>query len=750
MKKRLLYLILLLPFLGFSQIFTENWDGDGPGIDAWTVIDNDGLPVAAGVDFITDAWTVVDRMGAQNLGGPAGNFAAASTSFYDPAGAADDYLISPSINLATATSATLIWDSKAQDPLYRDGYELRLSPTGGNTVADFTVLLFSVDEDNSVWTTRTASLAPYLGTSVRIAFINKSEDMYLILVDNISVVSCAAPIGGMLVSATTTTATVSWMGSATSFDIEYGPLGFVQGSGTTINSLTNEATITGLVNATQYQYYIKSNCGESSSSFAGPFTFFTTCDSTDTPYSENFESAIVPGLPNCTTGSNVGGNPWATSTATEYGFTGTKLRYRWNTAEAANAWFYTRGVNLTAGQSYTINYDYGGSGTTFPEALKVSYGTTASAAGMTTELANYPVVTNATPLTASLTLIPTTTGVYYFGFNAYSEADQFYLFVDNIFVEETPACGGITGLVATPTDNSAVITWNAVASAIGYEYVVDQIATDPISGTVTTAVTYTATSLLPATQYYFHIRSACADNAFGGWRTIAFTTNPAPPVNDNCENAIVLTAGGNFDANAINTTSTSATVNSNDPAPTCSFVNAGKDVWYSVVVPDSGSITVETKTSGTSLDTVLEIYSGTCGALIPIQCNDDNPGSGAYSLTSGASLTPGSIVYIRAWGYGTSSGAFSISAYDASLLGIDSFANGNFTYYPNPVKSVLNLSFVRNITDVAVFNLIGQQVLVKSVNATQSEIDMTALASGTYVLKVTADGQVKTLKVIKE
>ena len=744
--------MMLFPILGFGQIFSENWDGDGPGIGAWTLIDNDGLTVDPGVDFITDAWTVVDLMGDQNFGGPAGNFAAASTSWYDPIGMSDDYLISPAINLTGETSATLVWDSKAQDPEFSDGYELRLSPTGGSNIADFTVLLFSIAADNSEWTTRSADLTAYLGSNVRIAFINNSENMYILLVDNISVVSCAAPLDGMLVSATTTTATVNWMGSAASYDIEYGPVGFALGSGTTINSITNDATISSLTNATSYDFYVRSDCGDSESSWAGPFSFLTTCDSANTPYAENFEAATPPELPACTSGSNIGGNPWTTFTGIEYGFTGTKLRYRWNTAEAANAWFYTRGVNLVANQSYTISYDYGATGTNFPESLKVAYGTSATDAAMVNILANYPVVNNALPLTAVVNFTPVTSGVYYFGFNAYSDADQFYLFVDNISVEETPACGNVTGIVAVPSDTSAMISWNAVAGAIGYEYILDQIATDPAgAGTATTDLTYDATSLAPATTYYFHIRSACAANTFGSWRTITFTTNALAPVNDNCTGAIALTPGGVFADNAVLTNSTAATINPNDDAPTCIFVNSGNDIWFSVAVPASGSVTVETAASGAPLDTVLELYTGTCGDLTSILCNDDIDGvNNRYSSVTATGLPEGTIVYARVWGFGTTVGSFEISAYDASLLSTDTFANGKFTYYPNPVKSVLNLSFTRNITNVEVFNLIGQQVIAKSVNETQSEIDMSALASGTYVLKVTADGQVKTLKVIKE
>ena len=74
----------------------------------------------------------------------------------------------------------------------------------------------------------------------------------------------------------------------------------------------------------------------------------------------------------------------------------------------------------------------------------------------------------------------------------------------------------------------------------------------------------------------------------------------------------------------------------------------------------------------------------------------------------------------------------------------------NFRAYPNPVKDVLNLSYNKNISNVAVFNMLGQEVFTKSLNANQSRIVMSQLSKGTYMVKVTADNQVKTIKVSKE
>ena len=189
MRKILLNAALLaLPTLGFSQIFQENFDGTGPGFSAWTLIDVDGQTHNAGVsDFDAGAWIRKDRGGATpNYGGPDGNYAAMSSSWYDPTGTSNDWLISPQITLPS-TIAVLKWDAKAQDVNYPDGYKVMLSTNGGNTVADFTVQLYSTTGESSTWISREVSLAAYVGQTVRVAFVNNSNDKYVLLVDNIKV-----------------------------------------------------------------------------------------------------------------------------------------------------------------------------------------------------------------------------------------------------------------------------------------------------------------------------------------------------------------------------------------------------------------------------------------------------------------------------------------------------------------------------------------------------------------------------------
>lgn len=82
-------------------------------------------------------------------------------------------------------------------------------------------------------------------------------------------------------------------------------------------------------------------------------------------------------------------------------------------------------------------------------------------------------------------------------------------------------------------------------------------------------------------------------------------------------------------------------------------------------------------------------------------------------------------------------------------LATNTFDTASFHTYPNPVKDILNISYDKNIYNVAVFNVLGQEVMTKSVKQNQSQVDMSHLSNGTYMVKVTSDSQLKMIKVIK-
>lgn len=310
-------------------------------------------------------------------------------------------------------------------------------------------------------------------------------------------------------------------------------------------------------------------------------------------------------------------------------------------------------------------------------------------------------------------------------------------------------------VVSNVTVTNATVSWTIGCAETSWEIYVtlsgNPAPTATQNGTVTTTNPYVLSSLTPNTAYCVYLRANCDTNGYSNWTgPTCFMTLSLPPSNDDCAGAIQLNNGGVFNDGAITATNDGAT-NSNPPAPGCANFLGG-DVWFTVTVPASGNITVETNplTGSPITDTGMAIYSGNCSALALILCDDDSSTNGSFSLVSLTGRTPGETLYVNAWEYGNDSfGQFRISAYDSSLAS-DTFNNANFSFYPNPVKNILNLSYQQGITKIEIVNLLGQNVVAKSINSNQTQIDMSNLALGTYLVKITSNNQVKTIKVIKE
>lgn len=221
------------------------------------------------------------------------------------------------------------------------------------------------------------------------------------------------------------------------------------------------------------------------------------------------------------------------------------------------------------------------------------------------------------------------------------------------------------------------------------------------------------------------------------------------PVNDNCLSSTTLVAGGSFETNPVTVSNVDASASA-VATPGCSYYQ-GADVWHKVTVPASGNITIQTgEVAGSPIyDTGLQVYSGDCGMLAPIGCNDDESDASWFSTVSLTGRTPGEMLYIRTWDYaGDESGTYRISAYDGTLASEDFVSNG-FKAYPNPVKDILSVSYISDITAVEVFNMVGQSVIFKNLNVSEGQIDMSGLSAGSYIVKVTAEGATKTIKLIK-
>jgi hypothetical protein len=129
-----------------------------------------------------------------------------------------------------------------------------------------------------------------------------------------------------------------------------------------------------------------------------------------------------------------------------------------------------------------------------------------------------------------------------------------------------------------------------------------------------------------------------------------------PDSNDTCDGAIAL-------SNAVSCVmDTSSATSSGDPLPPCS-TQFGKGVWFSYTPPANALVTVST--AGSSSDTVIQVFTGSCGSLkrVAYGCNDDNgPAQSGTSASVVFSALANTKYYILAGGYAGLSGTLQISA----------------------------------------------------------------------------------------
>ncbi len=246
-------------------------------------------------------------------------------------------------------------------------------------------------------------------------------------------VTCASPSGISISSITENSAIVSWTESGSNFSIEYGLDGFTLGSGTIVNSVSSPYNFSSLNSGTDYSFYIKKYCTTPNESvWAGPYSFTTVFSAVTPPYNYGFETNQDWSILNAGTGNNWGiynqaaPIPLAAEGTTFAG-------YLYNATNAANAWLFSRRLNLTAGTDYSVKFKYRiADGTVYQENFKVTMGTDKTVAAQTNILQTYNDVNLQVWTQADLVFTPSTSGIYYLAFNCTSPADRYMLAIDDI------------------------------------------------------------------------------------------------------------------------------------------------------------------------------------------------------------------------------------------------------------------------------------------------------------------------------
>jgi hypothetical protein len=85
-----------------------------------------------------------------------------------------------------------------------------------------------------------------------------------------------------------------------------------------------------------------------------------------------------------------------------------------------------------------------------------------------------------------------------------------------------------------------------------------------------------------------------------------------------------------------------------------------------------------------------------------------------------------------------------------TVLSNETFKTSSIKMYPNPTANVLNIEALSTIDKVTVYNILGQEVISKTVGSSSMSLDVSDLHSGVYVINATIEGVTSTSKFVKK
>ena len=622
-------------------------------------------------------------------------------------------------------------------------------------------------------------LDAYNGQTVRFAYrvvsgATDGSDDTDFFVDNFEIrlsPSCPQPTNVVVSNVTATGASSSWdvmSGAASGYEYVVSTSATPPtGAGTAVT--TAFVALTGLTPQTPYYLYVRANCGSGSFSVWSVQTFTTQCAAiTALPWTEGFEGLTTVGstdFPACWSKQN---GDWASrNTNDTWSTSNTGTNFIRDAYNATNEYIWTPGFQLTAGTSYDFSSFIQGDNAT---SWVVDYfvNSNQNSTGATQLGASYNIPGTGSPYTAqpytkiTRSFVPTTSGVYYFAvrvneptFNPwYASFDDFELKVTPNVI---PSCAtGLTSVPNTTCGNFAnQLSWNAATDATGYYVTIGTTSggTD-IANAVSVSATNYSFSGNVNTQYFWKVVPFSGAGAATGCAIQSFTT-----VATGCYCASVPTSN---DGTGI----TNATVGTT-PFVIADVMYANNTATAIAVEPGTNTNVQLTFATGFTYDINIWIDFNNdfdfndAGELVKtgIACTTASPNTvdasflmpltaptGAHRMRIGTAddgQVPPAPCYSGAYGVTLD---FTVD----TTLGSNSFDTSNFVAYPNPVKDVLNLSYKSAISNVKVINLLGQEVVNAKANTNDVKVDMSALNAGVYIVNVTVDDTVHSIKVIKE
>ncbi|BDS13814.1 fibronectin type III domain-containing protein [Aureispira anguillae] len=484
-----------------------------------------------------------------------GSTGAAKINLYGTS--ADEWLLSPSIDLGTAATSYQLefdialtdWNNTSVTTLGADDtIAVVISTDNGATWEKANILQhwLAGSEPSHTGERIVINLAAYTGL-VKIGFYTASSSTNAdndVFIDNFVVTnlaSCAAPSALTATNITSTSVDFSWTenGTATSWEVEYGAQGFTQGSGTAAVTSNNPESIAALSANTSYDFYVRAICGAGdSSAWVGPFVLTTPCPTSYTPtYSEDFTTFLdacwSEAQGRLATSTTLTGttSSWTNDGFSNAGTTGAARMEIYSTTR--DEWLISPSIDLgTAATSYQLEFDIAlthwnstaagtlGADDTIAVVISTDNGATWEKANILQHwLAGGEPSTTGDHIVINLSAY---TGVVKFGFYAASSVsnEDNNVYIDNFLVTNLASCAAPSALTASNiTTTTADLAWTENGTATSWQ--IEYGALGFTQGTGTTALAgsnpHNQTGLMPSSDYQFYVRAICGAGDSSAW-----------------------------------------------------------------------------------------------------------------------------------------------------------------------------------------------------------------------------------------
>ena len=590
--------------------------------------------------------------------------------------------------------------------------------------------------NNTAWALKEVSFENYTGSGNFIALraLRPSSSWYAYVDDlKLERLPDCPHVNNLAVSnITTTTAVVNWTeaGTATSWDIEYGPVGFTRGTGIMETAYTHPHTLTNLNANTAYTIYVTPYCDGVAAEAS--INFRTECDlETTLPITMGFETSdgvtttgtstndvFVECWHRLNNGTMYFGYPYVGSSTT-YAHTGSRGLYWYNTTTTGTYGDYQ--IVVLPGidpDSYPLN--------TLQLKFWAKNSSAASPAVFDIGVMTDPNNVNTFQQLMSVNVTGADWNEYTVGLANYlgngnyvairAQRSSWTAYVDDITLETAPTCPAANNInVSTVGTTGAQFSWGVQAgfadSPISYDAEVIDVLTGVSMGTYSPSISQTlVTGLTPNTEYKFRVRTLC-ENEYGGWDSVVFSTNGMPCLvpDPNSTHTFTLNSGTSGTDyylplnNYYNYSYTQQLILASEMNGPSTITGIDFQYNYSTAMTSKtnctiylANVSVSDLSSGFvpySASTFQAVYTGT------LNCNSSNSGWNHFNFTTPFVYTGGNllvVVHDNSGSYNSSSYVFTHHSTtgtmgrhiynDSSPYTISSVSGGNGVSYRNNMK----------------------------------------------------------------